>query len=212
MNEHVQVWMPVQDTLRLRLTAERLVKRTSIAVMVEIVALISTQDRDTAALETKVRAALKCFIDAHWHTASSERTRDDSGFERVKLVGYARVPRDENVNLVERARLASSEGLAIQNPGVDYKVASSVLVAETEKLHGDLIRQTQARITEFNELTGRQWRIGNIQFGVNNRDEAEYSTKLARREAARFGSDEHDVLLTSERISMIAEVELRSVP
>ena len=123
MNEQVQVWMPVQDTLRLRLTAERLVKRTSIAVMVEIVALISTQDRDTAALETKVRAALKCFIDAHWHTASSERTRDDSGFERVKLVGYARVPRDENVNLVERARLASSEGLAIQNTGVDYKVA-----------------------------------------------------------------------------------------
>ena len=71
MNEQVQVWMPVQDTLRLRLTAERLVKRTSIAVMVEIVALISTQDRDTAALETKVRAALKCFIDAHWHTAVS---------------------------------------------------------------------------------------------------------------------------------------------
>ena len=113
MNEQVQVWMPVQDTLRLRLTAERLVKRTSIAVMVEIVALISTQDRDTAALETKVRAALKCFIDAHWHTASSERTRDDSGFDRVKLVGYARVEREAtnvrtSLSMVSRAARISS--------------------------------------------------------------------------------------------------------
>ncbi|MCC6562591.1 MAG: hypothetical protein IT478_14625, partial [Xanthomonadales bacterium] len=63
-----------------------------------------------------------------------------------------------------------------------------------------------------NELTSRQWRIGNIQFGVRDHDEVEYSPKLARRETARYGSDEHDVLLTSERISMIAEVELRALP
>jgi len=212
MNERMPVMVPVYDTLRLRLTAERLVKRTSIAVMVEVVALVSAQDRDVAGLESKVRTALKQFVDAQWHTAMTERTRDDSGFERVKLMGYARVPREENVNLVERARLASCEGLSIQNPGVDYKLLPSMLVAETEKLHGDLIRQAQARIVEFNGLTGRQWRIGNLQFGVRGQDEAEYSPKLARRETARYGSDEHDVLLTSERISMIAEVELRALP
>jgi hypothetical protein len=212
MNQPVPMMLPAYDSLRLRLTAERLIKRTSIAVGVEIIALISAQDRDVSALEARVREALGRFIDATWHTASSERTRDESGFERVKLIGYARVPREENVNLGERARLASSEGLAIQNPRVDYKVASTVLVAETEKLHGDLIRQAQARIVEFNELTGRNWRIGNITFGVHERDDGEYTGKFARREAARFGSDEQDVLLTSERISMIAEVELRALP
>ncbi|HWT16408.1 MAG TPA: hypothetical protein VN581_11540 [Patescibacteria group bacterium] len=212
MNDQMQVTMPVVDTLRFRVTAERLVKRTSIAVGVEIIALVSAQDRDVSALEARVREALARFIDARWHTASSERTRDDSGFERVKLIGYARVPREENVNLAERARIASSEGLAIQNPLVNYKVAAAVLVAETEKLHGDIIRQAQARIAEFDELTGRSWRIGNIQFGVFDRGEGEYSPKMARRESAHFGSDETDVLLTSERISMIAEVELRSLP
>ncbi len=47
---------------------------------------------------------------------------------------------------------------------------------------------------------------------MRDHDEVEYSPKLARRETARYGSDEHNVLLTSERISMIAEVELRALP
>lgn len=203
--------VPVVDTLRLRVTAARTVKRTTISVAVEVIALVSAQDRDQTGLESRVRAALNQFIDAKWRTATTERSRDESGFERVKLLALARVAREENVNLTERARLASSEGLAIQNPSVDYKVETTVLVAETEKLHGDIIRQAQARMIEFNELTGRIWRIGNIQFGVFDRGEGELSSKMARRETARYGSDESDVMLTSERISMIAEVELRSV-
>ena len=189
-----------------------MVKRTTVAVMVEVVTLVSAQDQDLKALEAKVRAALHRFIDTPWHTAPTERVRDESGFERVKLVGFARVPREQNFNLAERARVASSEGLSIQNPLVDYKVETAVLVAETEKLHGDLIRRAQERMTEFSALTGRSWRIGHIQFGLSDRADGELSPKMARRESARYGSEDQDVLMTSERISMLAEVELRAQP
>ena len=86
------------------------------------------------------------------------------------------------------------------------------MVAESEKLHGDLIGRAQERMTEFPALTGRSWRIGNIQFGVSGRADGELSPKMARRESARYGSEDQDVLMTSERISMLAEVELRAQP
>jgi hypothetical protein len=199
----------VVDTLRFRLAASRTLPRTDVRVSVRVHTLISPGDQDHDALVGRVRAALVRFIDTNWMVSGVTRTADDTGFERVELAASAQVPVRENCNLEERARRASVEGLAITAPGVDVRLPGRVIAEATMELQDHLVKLAQDRIVKFDEATGRKWRIGDIQFGLEGEGH-DVSPKLARRETAVFESATDDLLTTSERLLLVAQVTLKS--
>lgn len=199
----------IVDTLRFRLTASRTLPRSDVRVTVQVHTLVSTGDHDHDGLVARVRAALARFIDTAWTVSGVTRTADDTGFERVELTASALVPVRENYNLQERARRASAEGLAITDPSVDSRLPGKVIAEATLDLQEYVVDLAQQRIARFNKATGRDWRIGDIQFGVDN-ESYDVSSKLARRETALLDGATDDLLTTSERLLLVAQVTLKS--
>ena len=199
----------VVDTLRFRLAASQILPRTHVRVTVQVHTLISSGDQDHDALVGRVRAALARFIDATWTVSGVNRKADDTGFERVELVASAAVPVRDNYNLIERARRASVEGLAITEPMVDSRLPGKVIAEATMALQEHVLEMAQERIARFDKATGRNWRIGDIQFGVDS-EGYDVSPKLARRETALLEGASDDLLTTSERLLLVAQVTLKS--
>ena len=203
------------DTLRFKLFAQELIHQEDARITVEVHALISTAQNDRKALEQKIRNALNSFIAADWSFSTIQRGGEAVGYERVTMNASTRVPIAEVYNLEERARKASAEGLSLKEPKINYSIPSKRVGETVEKLRRQLVEDAKRQITEFDQTTGRTWRIGDIAFGiVDNR--AEFRTgKGAYRSAddaiADVFSDADDVGMTSaERISLVAEVTLRS--
>lgn len=208
MTRHQSAAECCDDTLCFRLSSSRTVPRTSVGVGVEVVALVDATDTDHGALESRVLRALTNFIRSDWSISSIERTRDDSGYERVLLRAHTRVGLEENHNLEERGRRASGSGLAIQSPRVDFSLPPQVLVAETQRLQDELVLAAMERATRFTELTGRTWRLGEVRFGVHGDALAHYSGKGVARERAT--ASEEGGLGMAERLLLLADVTLKS--
>lgn len=199
----------IDDTLCFRLSASRTVPRTTVGIGVEVVALVDATDTDHGALEARVLGALTAFIRSDWTISSIERTRDDSGYERVLLRAHTRVGLDENHNLEERGRRASGNGLAIQSPRVDFSLPPQVLVTETQRLQEELVVVAMERAQRFTQLTGRTWRLGEVRFGVQDGAQ-HYSAKNIARERAT--ASEEVGLGMAERLLLLADVTLKSTP
>jgi hypothetical protein len=208
MTRHETVSDRCDDTLCFRLTSSRTVPRANVGIGVEVVALVDAADADQGALESRVLGALTSFIDTDWTISSIERTRDDSGYERVLLRAHTRVGLDENHNLEERGRRASGSGLAIQSPRVDFSLPPQVLVEETQRLQDELVLVAMERAKRFTELTGRTWRLGEVRFGVQGEPMQHYSAKNVGRERAT--ASEEGGLGMAERLLLLADVTLKS--
>lgn len=199
----------VVDTLRFRLAASRTLPRTYVRVTVQVHTLVSSADHDHDGLEGRVRLALARLIDTPWTVSGVTRSADHTGFERVELTASAQVPARENYNLHERARRASVEGLAITDPTVDARLPGKVIADATMELQELVLELAQQRIARFDKATGRSWRIGDIQFGIDS-ESYDVSPKLARRETAVLEGATDDLLTTSERLLLVAQVTLKS--
>lgn len=210
MAARIEESFPDVDTLRFRLTSSRVVARTEVNIQVAVIALVSSQDADKEALEIRVGEALNQLIQADWTIRSIQRERDDSGFERVTLQASARVSERENFNLSGRARKASSEGLSIQDPRVGYSLSGAVLVESTMALQTHIVQQAMTRIAAFNQSSGRIWRIGDILFGERESWGIDYTAKGARRENSEQAAEGADLMITSERLFLVAQVTLKS--
>ena len=201
----------IVDTLRFRVVAASVVARRDVRVSVTVHALVSASDNNREQLEARVRATLGRFIGAQWNVVSTERAKDTSGYERVTLHTSARVPLEEDHNLDERARQASREGLSITNPMVDYKLPNATLDAETVKLQQRILEQALDRAKTFTAVEGRAWRIGDIEFGIGKDWAQEYSPKFTKREnAIQSGGSGGELLMTSERLMLVAQVTLKA--
>ena len=199
----------VVDTLRFRLAASRTLPRSHVRVMVQVHTLVSSGDQDHDALVERVRKALVRFVDSAWTVSGVTRRADDTGFERVELTASAQVPVRENYNLQERARRASVEGLAITDTSVDSRLPGKVIADATMGLQEHLLEMAQERMVRFDKATGRSWRIGDIQFGIDG-EGYNVSPKLAHRETAWLEGATDDLLTTSERLLLVAQVTLKS--
>lgn len=69
-------------------------------------------------------------------------------------------------NLEERARQASSEGLSLKEPKINYSLPSQRVTDTVQDLRRKIVEDAKRQIAEFNETTGRIWRIGDIAFGL----------------------------------------------
>mgnify|MGYP006391874781 CR=1 FL=1 len=101
------------------------------------------------------------------------------------------------------------EGLAIVDPVVDYRLPGEVIAGATMDLQEKLLLMAMERAERFTAVTGRAWRIGDVQFGVGSEFDDGTSPKLLRREAALLAGGGEDLLTTSERLLLVAAVTLK---
>ena len=103
----------------------------------------------------------------------------------------------------------------MREPRVSYALTSQRVNETVEELRRRIVEDAKRQIMEFDQLTGRNWRIGEITFGIcDNRSEVR-SGKGAYRVSddaiADLFSEADDAGMTSaERISLVAEVTLRA--
>lgn len=205
-----------EDTLRFKLFAQKVIVQQDARLMVEVQALVSTADRDSEQLERRIRDALNRFIVAEWSFSSIRRAGDAVGFERVALYAATRIPVSEIFNLEERARQASSEGLSLKDPKINYSVPAQRVSEAVDQLRREIVEDAKQQILSYNALTGRQWRIGDISFGIEDKRGEFRTGKGAYRNsdeeiADLLGTLEDDPRMTSaERITLVADVTLKS--
>lgn len=208
----------LDDTLRYKLLAQRRLTQENVRVTVEVNALIGTSQLDQAELDRKVRQALAAFIAADWTISTVRRVGEAVGFEKIKLSASTRVPHAEVFNLEDRARRASAEGLSLLNPTMDYSLPANRVTEIVQALRREIVEQVKGQIVEFNALTERNWRLGDIEFGVMNAGSGSRSSKGAYRDSDSSLADmffeavdgEEGGITGSERIALIADVTLRA--
>jgi hypothetical protein len=154
------------DLLRYRVFSQKTLPQDDVRISVSVSALISTREADSSVIYEQIRSALHDFIATEWTLSRIERQGDAVGYERVQLHADARVAPKENYNLGERARAASREGLALTDPEVDYSLPASRVSQAVQLLREEALREVQEHIARFTEVTGRKWRLGDIEFGV----------------------------------------------
>jgi hypothetical protein len=201
------------DTLRYRVQVQRTLTQEDVRLSIDVTALVSTAGNDRQELDHRIRMTLRRFIDADWKYSTVKRIGDSVGYERVTLRANARLPIEEVWNLDERARAASRAGLTLSNPKADYSLPASRISDELQHLRLEAIKEVRAQLPEFERTTGRSWRIGAIHFGVADDSYRAQSAKGGYRSAG-LGEleDEETGLGGSERITLIAEVVLKSAP
>lgn len=204
------------DTIRFKLFANRAIVQQDARISVEVNALIGTSQVDQTELLRRIRTALNAFIKTDWGFSAIKRMGEAVGFERVSLQAAARVPSSEVFNLEERARQASTEGLALKEPIVNYSLPADKVSAIVRELQQQLVGNINEQIGMFDHATGRNWRLGNLAFGVwdpSNSDNR--SAKGAYRSSdSSIGDLMFDLgesgMTGAEKIALVADVELRS--
>ena len=211
---------PQEDEIRYRVVAQRTIVQENVRVAVPVTMLVTTAATDQIEMERRIRVALKSFIDADWVFSLVRRAGEAVGFERVTLTAWARVPHRDVYNLNERARRASSEGLSLGEPEIEYSLPFGRLNEVAHELRAEIIEQIKRHQADFAAWTGRVWRIGSIAFGAasgladrrtskgtyRSDDDVAFSLALEARDA----DDETTGVTGAERIGIVAEVVLRA--
>lgn len=202
----------IEDTMVFKLHTSRTEVQETAQVRVPITALVQISNRDAQALDTSIRQALQNFMTADWVFSAIRREGESVGYERVKLTATARVCHSEIYNLKERARTASREGLEIGQGEVSYKLPASKVTAANQAMRLAILNDATAQLADFDQATGRAWRIAHIEFGVRDKEPEEsmrYS-KGGYRVASEEDVDSESGLTGGERFSLLAEVTLSS--
>lgn len=209
--------LPEADTLRYRIQVQKALPQEDIRITVPVTALIQSRDNDPSTLQQTIRTALTSFVSAEWTFSRFERGGEAVGYERVQMFASARVNAKENYDLTERARRASREGLTLGSPRVDYALSADRIDEVVGALRLEVLRRVREHQVQFENETGRAWRIGDIAFGVG--DLGETSGERTRKGVYRDPDDPLSAdfdspsgLTGSERIKLVAAVTLRASP
>lgn len=205
------------DTLRFRLQAARTLPQQDIRITTIVTVLVPASQNDPVSLERRIREALARVVKTDWTFTRIERDTEAAGYERIQLRASARVPVAENWNLAERVRTASRDGVAVGAPEVSYALTSEKVDAAVEELRLDLLRLAARQAEKMSEASGRQWRVGDIEFGTAGlvRDSGRRTGK-----GAYSDSDDSIEMLAlqdsasgvtgGERITLVAHVTLKA--
>lgn len=196
------------DTISFRLLMERNVVQEDIKVSVPVTALLPQGDGDAARLSASVREALNRFIAADWSLANIQRGFEATGFERLTATAHARVAVDENYNLHDRAVAASRPGLMLSSPTVSYALPAKKISAVLEELRLEALADVGRQLSTLSKSTGRNWRLGHVQFGDDPQTDYRLTSKGARR-GTGF-DDDGEALAGSERITLAVDVILKA--
>ncbi len=213
---------PRDDEIIYRLVSQKTIVQDDVRVSVPVTALVSTAGLDQALLDRRIRAALVRFLESEWVFSLVRRDGEAVGFERVTLTAWTRVPHAQVFNLAERARRASEEGLSLGEPDVDYSLPAKRLNEIAHELRGELMGQVRRQLADYEQWTGRRWRIGQILLGSMTEIASRRTAKGIHRSedelalsfsaSSAYDDDRSQGVTGAERVSLVAEVTLRSIP
>lgn len=201
------------DSLRFRVIAQRTLSQETVLLSVKVALLVSANQTDQSELQRWAKSALVQFVpNVEWGFSTLRRQSNAVvGYEQIEIEASARIPCDQNFNLKERAQLASREGLSISHVKVSYALPVYLVNEVVHELRLEIIHDLLKEIAHFEQLTGRKWRIGDVEFGITGRGD-EYTAKGASRSTGYEAILDPDCegLSGAEKISLVAEVCLRS--
>ncbi|MBK7023552.1 MAG: hypothetical protein IPH41_08595 [Sulfuritalea sp.] len=203
------------DTLRYRAIAQRTWPGTSFASAFRSALLASAAQKDQSVLIRQIQAALDRFIpNVEWGISTLNRGGNQTvGYEQINVTAVARIPGTQNFNLNERAHLASREGLTLNNAFADCSLPVSVVDRVVQELREEIVKKVMFDLAEFERQTGRKWRIGDVEFGVGGHSGSRTAKGASRSEGyGDLFDSEGEGLSGAERISLVAEITLRSLP
>ena len=157
--------VPTDDTLTYKVYVSKALPLADVTITANLDVLVSSRDKNEA-LEAKIHAALQDFIATNWDIVSQERHGATPGFERVSLRALAKVPVDQSRNLKERANKANWVGLEFGHISVNRSLPQDLVGQIMKELWFEAVAKVNGHLEEFQRVSGRLWRIGNITLGV----------------------------------------------
>ena len=214
MNDKIYLTRP-DDTLRYRAIAQRTLAQDIVRVSVQVALLVSAAQKDQAVLIRQIRDALNRFIpNVEWGMSALQRGGNPTvGYEQINVTATARIPSAQNFNLNDRAWRASQEGLTLSSVFADGSLPASQVTEVVDELRANIVKKVMFDLSDFEAQTGRKWRIGEIEFGVGGEGGTRTAKGASRSEGYEGLFDPDGEGLTgAERISLVAEITLRSMP
>ena len=93
----------------------------------------------------------------------------------------------------------------LSSPTVSYALPTQKIGAILEELRLEALADIGRQLAVLTETTGREWRLGHVQFGDDPLADYRVTAKGARR-GAGFEDDGDGQLAGSERITLVVEV------
>lgn len=205
--------LAMDDTISYKVYVAKAVPVADVTVTARLELMVSSRDENTD-LDARIRGALKDFIDVEWTLLEQERSSATPGFERIQLKALAKVPARENRKLEERAARANREGLEFAQVHASRNLPQDQANQVIKELWFETVAKVTSHLEDFNRVSGRQWRVGDIRLGVpgNGRQ----SGRLTKGGYVENPEEPLEMLLESgfsgaDKISLTAEVTLRSL-
>ena len=206
------IQLPVDDTISYKIYVAKAVPLADVTVTAQLQLMVSNRDENPD-LDSRIRGALKNFIDTEWTLLEQERSSATPGFERIQLKAMAKIPAKENQKLEERAARANCEGLEFGHLFVSRNLPQDQANQIIKDLWFEDVEKVTDHIIEFNRVSGRRWRIGDIALGVpGGKQSSVRSAKGGYIEDLDepLGKFMESGLSGAEKISLTADVTLRS--
>lgn len=202
------------DLLQYRLVRRKTLSHETVRISVRVEMLVNAAIQDTAKVRHDINGALQQFIKgAPWQLGTIQRnTASVVGFEQIVVTAVATVPARDNFNLVARASQVSRQGLVLRYPQVDYSLPSHLVDEAVRQLRLETLKIVHDDLIDYEQATGRPWRIGDIRFGMSTH-RYDATEKGAHREMGydeNFAYDPEPEAGSAECIKLTTEVCLRS--
>ena len=204
--------LQVDDTISYKIYVAKAVPLADVNVTAQLELLVSNRDGNPD-VDSRIRGALKDFIDTEWTLLEQQRKSATPGYERIELKAMAKIPSSENRNLDERAARANREGLEFGTIQVSRNLPQDQANQIIKELWFEAVEKVTAHIDDFNRSSGRKWRLGDITLGVPGGGRSSgRMTKGGYVEDADepLGKFMESGLSGVEKVSLTADVTLRS--
>lgn len=205
--------LPMDDTISYKIYVAKAVPLVDVTVTAQLELMVSNRDENPD-IDSRIRDALKDFVDTDWTLLEQERSSATPGFERIQLKAMSKVPAKENRKLEERAARANREGLEFGRITVSRNMPQEQANQIIKELWFETVEKVTGHLEEFNRASGRQWRIGDVTLGVPGT-----GRQTGRMTKGGYVEDPEEPLgifmetgLSGlEKISLTADVTLRSM-
>ena len=211
MNQDQPFQILVDDTINYKVYVSKAVPLGDVTVTAHIDMLLSGND-ESQSVEDKIQSALNDFIPASWTIVDQDRRGATPGYEKISLKAIANVPVTENTQLEERAAKANRKGLEITHVSARKNLPQETVNQMIKALWFDVIERVNTHIKEYDRVSQRTWRIGDIVLGVPGGGSRTRLTKGGSVEEGDqpLGSFMESGLSGVEKVSLTADVTLKS--
>ena len=204
-----RIFIPRDDSLEYKVSVSKAVPRGDARLSASVRLLVGSQDNSAELIEKRTLVALEKFVPVNWEIQGQKRNEVSPGYELVVVKVVARISEKQRHNLDERARGIACEGLEITDIQVSAHMPQELARNVIKDLWFEIVERVNEHIVEFNRVSGRQWRIGDIVYGVPSGDrDAQIYSLIKGGQIEK--PDDLTGLCYADNISLTAQVTLKS--